>query len=119
MSKDRRDFILFLEDIVMAITNIEKYTQGLSFEELKKNQMAVDAVVRNFEIIGEAVKSLPRKLKGQYPDIEWNEAAGFRDVLIHDYFGIDLEIVWDTLRMNLPNFKDKILKVLANENSQK
>jgi uncharacterized protein with HEPN domain len=77
--------------------------------------MAVDAVIRNFEIIGEAVKKIPEEIKNKYANVEWKEAAGFRDVLIHDYFGIDIEAVWDTVRNNIPPFKKEILKVLESE----
>ena len=77
--------------------------------------MAADAVIRNFEVIGEATKNLPGKIKGKYPYVEWKEAMGFRNVLIHDYFGIDLEAVWDTIRNNIPSFKENILKVLESE----
>ena len=115
MSKKRRDFLLFLEDIMVCIEKLEKYTQGLTFDQFSKNEMAVDAVIRNFEVIGEAVKKIPKELKQKYPDVEWNEASGFRDVLIHDYFGIDLEGVWDTLKKNVPGFKEKLIRVLNYE----
>jgi uncharacterized protein with HEPN domain len=80
--------------------------------------MVVDAVIRNFEIIGEAVKKIPKSVKKKHADVEWNEAAGFRDVLIHDYFGIDLEAVWDTVKKNIPSFKENILKILESENKR-
>ena len=71
--------------------------------------------IRNFEIIGEAVKKIPEEIRKKYADVEWKEAAGFRDVLIHDYFGIDLEAVWDTVRNNIPSFKKQIVNVLKSE----
>ncbi len=88
MSKQKREHLFFIKDILDSIRKIEKYTKGLSFEELKKNEMVLDAVIRNFEIIGEAAKNIPKDIKEKYPYVEWKEAAGFRDVLIHDYFGI-------------------------------
>ena len=91
MSKAERDFLLFLEDMVESIERIEKYTKGMTLKRFLKTPMAVDAVIRNFEIIGEAVKKLPGTFKTKYSDVEWSEAAGFRDVLIHNYFGIDKE----------------------------
>ena len=115
MSKQRRDYILFIEDIVICIEKIERYTSNVSFEEFCGNDMAIDAVIRNFEIIGEAVKRVPKEIKQKYADVEWKEAAGFRDVLIHNYFGIDIEAVWDTLRNNIPSFKKEIVKVLKSE----
>jgi len=115
MSKQRRDYILFIEDILTCIEKIERYTSNVSFEEFCGNDMAVDAVIRNFEIIGEAVKKIPEEIRMKYADVEWKEAAGFRDVLIHDYFGIDLEAVWDTVRNNIPSFKKQVVKVLKSE----
>lgn len=115
MSKQKRDYILFIEDIVTCIEKIERYTALVSFEEFCRNEMAVDAVIRNLEIIGEAVKKIPEEIKMKYADVEWKESAGFRDVLAHDYFGIDLEAVWDTLRNNIPSFKEQIKKVLKSE----
>jgi uncharacterized protein with HEPN domain len=112
MSKKKRDPSLFLQDILDSIRKIEKYTKNTSLSDLKKNQLVVDAVIRNFEIIGEAVKNIPKEVKGQYPNISWKEAAGFRDILIHDYFGVDVEAVRDTIKNNLPEFKKHILSVI-------
>jgi uncharacterized protein with HEPN domain len=112
MSREKRDYILFIEDIVNCIDKIEKYSLGMSFNEFCSNDMAVDAVVRNFEIIGEAVKKIPEEVKGRYPDVEWKEAAGFRDILIHNYFSIDKEAVWDTIKNNIPSLKKGISSVL-------
>jgi uncharacterized protein with HEPN domain len=89
MSKEKRDYILFLEDILDALEKIENYTKNLSFAEFADNGMAVDAVIRNYEVIGEATKNIPEEIKEKYPEVEWKEATGFRDVLIHDYFGIE------------------------------
>jgi len=119
MSKQKREHLLFLKDILDSIRKIEKYTKGLSFEELKKNEMVLDAVIRNFEIIGEAAKNIPKDIKTKYPDVEWKEAAGFRDVLIHDYFGIDLEAVRDTIKNNLPSFKKHIKAVVKTKQKVK
>ncbi len=115
MPEKKRDYILFLEDILSAIEKIEMYTKELNFEKLCENSMAVDAVVRNFEIIGEATKNVPKMVKDKYPDVEWKEAIGFRNVLTHDYFGIDLESVWDTLKNNIPVLKRHIGEVLKSE----
>ena len=86
MPKQKRDYILFFEDILNAIEKIERYTRKLSFKKFCENSMAVDAVIRNFEIIGEATKNVPKRIKEKYPDVEWKEATGFRNVLTHDYF---------------------------------
>lgn len=108
MSKPGRDYGLFLEDILLAITKIEVYTQQLSYLEFLDNDLVVDAVIRNFEVIGEAAKSIPARIKSKHPEVEWSEAIGFRNVLIHNYFGIDVESVWDTIRNNLPLLKQHI-----------
>ena len=119
MSERKRDYLLFLEDVLNAIEKIERYTKGLTFEDLRKNDMATDAILRNFEIIGEAAKNVPERVRRKYPFVEWKEAIGFRrNVLIHDYFGIDLEAVWDTVRKNIPSLKRNILKVLRTERAE-
>jgi len=115
MSKKGRDYILFLEDILDAIKKVEIYTKNLSFSKFCNNNMAIDAIIRNFEVIGEATKNISKKIKEKYSDVEWKESAGFRDILIHDYFGIDLESVWDTIKNNIPSFKKHIIEVLKSE----
>jgi uncharacterized protein with HEPN domain len=115
MSDKDRDYILFMEDILSAIEKIERYTKGLTFEEFSNNDMAADAIVRNFEVIGEAAKNVPERVQRSYPFVEWKEAIGFRNILIHDYFGIDLEAVWDTIRNNIPSLKNNVLKALQSE----
>jgi uncharacterized protein with HEPN domain len=112
MSDEGRDYTLFLEDILDAIQKIEEYTKDLLFETFRNNNMAVDAVIRNFEVIGEAANHIPKEIQEKYPDVEWKEAVGFRNVLIHDYFGIDVEAVWDTIMNNLPSLKKHILEAL-------
>lgn len=115
MSEKNRDYIVFLEDIMGAINKIENYTEGLSFEDFGENDMILDAVIRNFEVIGEAATHIPNEVKERYPDVEWKEAIGFRNVMIHEYFVIDVEAVWDTIRKNIPTFKKHVLTVLAAE----
>ena len=116
MSKDGRDYILFLEDILNSIEKLEKYTKNLDFKAFSENEMVIDAVVRNLEIIGEAVTNVSPDVQKKYPEVEWKEAKGFRNILIHDYFGIDLESVWDTINDDIPLLKKHIAKVLKEEN---
>ena len=116
MSKDKRDYILFLEDILNSIEKLEKYTKDLDFKAFSKNEMVIDAVTRNLEVMGEAVKNVPLDVQKKYPEVEWKEAKGFRNILIHDYFGIDLESVWDTINDDIPLLKKHISKVLKEEN---
>jgi len=98
----KRSFRLYLKDILEAIEKINNYTKNLSFEEFSQNTMIVDAVIRNFEIIGEATKHIPEEIRKSYPEIPWKEMAGMRDKMIHEYFGVDLEIVWKTIKIRLP-----------------
>ncbi len=111
-----RDYRLYLDDILIAIKKIEKYTKNLSLEKLKKNTLIVDAVVRNLEIIGEAVKNIPSHIKDKYPDVEWKKISGLRDILAHEYFGIDLEILWDIIKNKLPGFKTEISRLSKDNN---
>lgn len=107
--------MLFLEDILEAISKIESYTESLTFEEFQKDEKTIDAVVRNFEIMGEAVNNIPESLKEEYPEVEWKEVIGFRNIMIHEYFGVDTEAVWETIHSNLPGFKNKITKLKNSE----
>ncbi|MDP3882489.1 MAG: DUF86 domain-containing protein, partial [Candidatus Staskawiczbacteria bacterium] len=87
MKKKSRDYTMFLEDIFESAENIEKYTKGFTKEKLIENQQVQDAVIRRFEIIGEAVKSLPAGFRKKHKEIDWRNMAGMRNVLIHEYFG--------------------------------
>lgn len=111
----KRDFIVFLEDILNSIEKIERYTSGIIFEDFSKNEMMIDATIRNLEIIGEAIRNIPKGIKEKYPEVEWKEAIGFRNILIHNYFGVDLESIWDTINNDIPILKEKIIKVLNAE----
>jgi len=108
-----RDYQLYLDDILEAINRIEKYTAGLAFEKLEKNTLVLDGVVHNLEIIGEAVKNIPSQLKEKYPQVEWKKIAGLRDILAHEYFGIDLDVVWDIVKNKLPALKAQVSQILT------
>ena len=106
-----RDPRLYIDDILEATRKIEKYVKGLTFEELKENSLVVDGVVRNLEIIGEAAKNIPAAVKQEYPDIEWKKISGLRDVLAHEYFGVDLEVVWNIVTEKIPALKKNIMRI--------
>ncbi len=108
----KRDVTLFLNDIFTCITKIQKYTENKTYEEFISDEILIDAVVRNLEIIGEAVKNIPDSFRKKYPSVEWKKIAGLRDILIHWYFGIDYEVLWDILRSKLPNLQTEIENIL-------
>jgi uncharacterized protein with HEPN domain len=85
---------LLLEDIIASANKILTYTDGLSFEQFLSDDKTVDAVIRNFEIIGEAANRLPEEIRERYPNIDWHRIRGFRNRIVHDYMGIDYKIVW-------------------------
>lgn len=103
---------LLLEDMLESCERIIEYTQGLSFDEFKKNYLVVDAVVRNFTIIGEAAGRIPDEYKIKHDQIEWDRIRGFRNRIVHDYFGIDYQIVWIIIENNIPELRDLIRKMV-------
>lgn len=108
-----RDYRVYLEDILEASGKIYSYTAGLSYEGFRESSMVVDAVIRNLEVIGEAIKQLPEPLREQYPDIPWKRIAGLRDILIHAYFGIDFEVIWDVITTKLPTLQERVQQILS------
>ena len=96
-----RDSKVYLEDILEAIRKIREFTSGMSLAALSKDAKTLDAVIRNLEVIGEAVKRLPEPIRSQRADVEWKKIAGLRDILIHEYFGINVEVVWDVVQHKL------------------
>ncbi len=93
---------MYLEDIILSMQRIEEYIEGLTFPEFKRDYKTVDAVIRNFEIIGEASKNIPEEFKVKHPDIPWIEMYLLRNKISHDYFGIDYEIIWDIASNYIP-----------------
>jgi len=102
----------FLLDMIEAINRIELYTNELSYQDFLEKIETQDAVVRNFEIIGEAVKNISKKMKTLYNNVQWKEIAGMRDKVIHFYFGVNWDIVWKAAKDDLPQLKEKIKKIL-------
>ena len=108
----KRTTKLYLNDILEAISLIEDYTRGLEKVDLEKNIQLQDAVIRRFEIIGEATKNIPPSFRKKYPEIPWRDVAGFRDVLIHGYFGVDVNRVWGVIEDYLPELKSRISDIM-------
>ena len=105
----------FLADIQEAARRIKSYTSEMSHETFQKDTKTQDAVIRNLEIIGEGTKNLPTELRARYPDVPWKSMAGVRDRLIHDYFAVDLEIVWNIAILEIPAVALQIEKIMRNE----
>jgi uncharacterized protein with HEPN domain len=109
-----RDSRVYLEDILEATRKITTYTGSFSKATFLEDEKTIDAVVRNLEVIGEAVKKLPEDLRVQHSAVEWKKIAGLRDILIHEYFGLDSEIVWDIVQNKVPAL-DREVRMMLNE----
>ena len=107
-----RDSRVYLDDILGAIGKIKRSTEGLSKQAFAGDEKTLDAVVRNLEVIGEAVKRLPAELRAREPGIDWPTIGGLRDVLIHQYFGIDVDILWDIIENKLPALEVSVRTLL-------
>ena len=108
----RKDYRDYLQDILDAIIETDGFVKGMSFEDFLHDKKTVNAVIRSLEVIGEASKNVPQYLRAQYPDVPWKKMAGMRDKLIHEYFGVDLEVLWQTTKQDLPSVKPLIEKAL-------
>ena len=109
----KRDPRFFLADILEAIEKIERYTRGLTREELWEDDLVADAVVRNLEIIGEAARHVPDDLRAAHPEIDWRRVVGLRNVVVHEYFAVDLDVVWVVIKKHLPQLKQVVRAMLG------
>jgi len=115
MSPVKREFILYLEDMLQSMERIEEYLDKLDFSNFKMNYLVVDAIIRNFEIIGEASKNVPKNIQEKYPEIPWRKMYGLRNLISHEYFGIDYEMIWEIAKNNLPQNRVDLMKIIDNE----
>jgi len=112
-----RNHRIFLKDILSSISKIDEYVGDFSFQDFAKDGMRVDAVVRNLEIIGEAAKHVPDDVRRKYAFVDWRKISALRDILIHEYFGVDFDILWDIVKNKIPILKNDVKKILELEKS--
>lgn len=113
--KGGREYVDYLRDILDAIMKAQQFIEGMGFDSFCSDDKTVFAVVRALEVIGEATKKIPDKVRDNYPNLPWREMAGLRDKLVHDYFGVNLDVVWKTVTDDLPTLKRGVTSVLEAE----
>jgi uncharacterized protein with HEPN domain len=106
-----KDNSIYIDHILDSINKIESYTKNLTKNGFSKNELVQDAVIRNIEIIGEASKKVSRDLKHTYSKIPWKDISGMRDKLIHDYIGVDVDVIWTTIKRDLPILKNQMAEI--------
>lgn len=107
----KRQLNVYLADIVESIKIIERFVGGITQPAFEANLEKQDAVIRRLAIIGEAVKNVPNDIRAKYPEVPWRDAAGLRDVVVHEYFGVSLEVIWGVAIRELPLLKEQILRI--------
>lgn len=115
MKKTERTYRMYMEDILISMNRILEYVEGFSVFDFSKDYKTVDAVIRNFEIIGEATRNVPEEVKARHPEVPWDEMYLLRNKASHEYFGIDYEIIWDIVSNYIPENRAQIEKVLSVE----
>ena len=107
-----KDDLAFIEHILDSINAIEDFSKGITKEELTSNRLRQSAIVREMEIIGEAIKNISKKTRSKYNEVRWKEIVGTRDKIVHHYFGIDFNIIWDIIKKHLPLLKKQMKEIL-------
>jgi uncharacterized protein with HEPN domain len=109
-----RDFRLYVDDMLEAVKQIRSYVEGYNRETFASDRKTQDAVIRNLEVIGEAARNLPEIIKASASEVEWRKITGLRNILIHEYFGISVPVLWDIVQNRLNPLEEACLKILAN-----
>ena len=109
----RRDYRVYLDDILESTAKIREYTVGFSREQLSNDSKTLDAVIRNFMIIGEAAKNVPEEIRSKYSETAWRDMAGLRDIVVHRYFGVNLDIIWKVIQTDLPVLEKQVRRILS------
>ncbi len=107
-----KDYKAYVNHILDAISSIERYTEGMSFEAFERDNKTIDAVIRNFEIIGEAARNIPQAIKVKYHEVPWDEMYLLRNKVSHEYFGIDEEIIWDVVKNKIPDLIESLKQLM-------
>jgi uncharacterized protein with HEPN domain len=107
-----RDYRVFLDDIMEAVGKIFEYTQGFTRDQFLTDRKTVEAVVWNLQIIGEASKNVPEEIRSVYPDLPWRDMTGLRNIIVHQYFEINLDVIWKVIQNDLPNLERQIHRIL-------
>ncbi len=110
----KRDYKDYLQDMFDSINDIGFFTENMTFESFAKDRKTINATIRSIEVIGEATKKLPKSIKDKNSSIPWKKMAGMRDKMVHEYFGVDIEIMWKTIKEDIPKLKPLILELLKN-----
>ena len=110
-----RDWKIRINDILDCINRIERYTRGYSLEDFRKDDKTIDSVLRNLEIIGEAARFVPADVQAKYPHVAWREMQAMRNIVIHEYHGLNIEIIWQTVQENLPPLVPALEQILNQE----
>lgn len=110
-----RDWRLRIEDIAESIAKVGRYTSGMTLESFQADEKTVDAVIRNFQIIGEAARHVPPEIAGRHPDVPWVEMRAMRNVVVHEYAGVDLATVWETVQRDLPPLVPRLRRILEEQ----
>ncbi|MCD6256889.1 DUF86 domain-containing protein [Candidatus Aerophobetes bacterium] len=107
----RRDYRDYLQDILNSIKDIESFIENMDFKDFSKDKKTINAVIRSIEVIGEAAKNIPKSIRDKHPQVPWKKMAGMRDKMIHEYFGVDIEILWKTVKEDIPSLKPLMKKI--------